>query len=318
MNRRIKNESRVLEIMLIVIALGMTFLLHQMGAYKIVVLNLFFLPIVLSGYFLGRTSAGTLAVLSVLAVTVVVSQNSMGMAAFNTPLMMGLAITVWGAALGLTAILVGTLCDERSKTVDELHGAYVGVVEVLSRYLQSANPNDKSRSIRVAELCQEVAEELRIPRKGIDDIRVGALLYDLGNMEITTQLLGRAVDTLEASSAKTSSHTFSGMDLVHSLGSVLSGAVPLLLSQDGSPAEQWAAESGQDAVQVPIGAKVIKTVRAFDAVAFDPNSMHTPLEAVSELRMDISVGYDPDVLDALERCVMRPNKSTKLETACIT
>jgi hypothetical protein len=43
-----------------------------------------------------------------------------------------------------------------------------GVVEVLSKYLQSANPRLKDRATRVAELCQKVAAEMRIPAQEID------------------------------------------------------------------------------------------------------------------------------------------------------
>ena len=43
--------------------------------------------------------------------------------------------------------------------VEELHEAYVGVVSVLATYLQSANPNAKARSTRVAELSQAVATD---------------------------------------------------------------------------------------------------------------------------------------------------------------
>lgn len=307
-----KKDRWVLEIMLIVVALGMAFLLFQMGGYKMVVLNLFYLPIVLSGYFLGRTSSGTLALLSVLAVTIVATQSVSGLAAHNTPVMLGLAIAVWGGSLGLTAILVGTLCDERSKTVDELHAAYVGVVEVLSQYLQSANPNEKSRSIRVAELCQGVAEEMRLPRRQIDDIRVGALLHDIGNVEITTQLLSRAVDTLEANPGKVNRYTFSGMDLVQSLGTVLNGAVPLLLSQDDEVGESADGRSAPGAMPAPVGAKIIRAARAYDTLVADVTKKIAPLAAIQELRKDIASGFDPEVLDALEQ---QAQKRLKAETA---
>ena len=69
-DERNKRDSLVFELMLLVVASGMAFLLYQMGVYKIVVLNLFFLPIVLAGYYLGRTSAGVLALFSVLAATI--------------------------------------------------------------------------------------------------------------------------------------------------------------------------------------------------------------------------------------------------------
>ncbi len=303
------KERRTFEIMLVVVTIGITYLLFCMGAYKMVVLNLFFLPIVLSGYFLGRTSAGVLALFSVLSVTLATSIDFSGFAAYNDPIMVGLAITVWGGTLGLTAILVGTLCEERARTVEELHAAYVGVVEVLSKYLQSANPKVKARSARIAELSQSVAEELKLPRKEIDDIRVGSLLFDLGNIEITTQLLSRAVDTLEATAGKRSTYTFSGTELVHSLSTVLSGAMPLLLTQDDAVRECLAAERGDSDSGVPLGAKVIRSVRAIDALTSGEDGPRVlPERAVQELRKDISGGFDPEVLDAIERVLRRSNK----------
>jgi hypothetical protein len=302
------KERRIFEIMLVAVTIGMAYLLFRMGAYKMVVLNLFFLPIVLSGYFLGRTSAGVLALFSVLSVTIATCIDFTGFAAFANPVMVGLAITVWGATLGLTAILVGTLCEERARTVEELHAAYVGVVEVLSRYLQSANPKVKARSARIAELSQAVAEELKLSRKEVDDVRVGALLFDLGNVEITTQLLSKAVDTLEAS-VRHNSYTFSGTELVHSLGTVLSGAVPLLLTQDDAVHQCLSAASGEPArPDIPLGAKIIRAVRAFDALLCGDaagGDRLTPEGAIQELRRDIAGGFDPDVIDAIERCHRR-------------
>ena len=310
-------ERRILEIMLVVVTIGMTYLLYRMGGYKMVVLNLFYLPIVLSGYFLGRTYAGVLALFSVLAVTIATILAPTDLAAFASPIMMGLALTVWAAALGLTALLVGTLCDERAKTVEELHAAYVGVVEVLSKYLQSGNPKVKARSTRVAELSQAVAENMRLPGKEVDDVCVGALLYDLGNVEITTHLLNKAVGTLEANPAIARSHTFLGMDLVHSLGSVLRGALPLVLEQDDAASECLCVEERPPAGDVPQGAKIIRAVRAYDALTYGTTGELTnkPDDTLREMRRDVSAGFDPEVLHAIERCTRRPVSEVALEPA---
>lgn len=312
MNTLNARDRRVFDIMLLVVAVGMTYLLYRMGAYKMVILNLFFLPIVLSGYFLGRTSSGILALFSVLCVTVVTTLDPTGLAVYQTPILAGLALTVWGGALGLTAILVGTLCDERAKTVDELHAAYVGVVEVLSKYLQSADPKVKARSTRIAELSEAVARELKLTRKDVDDVRVGALLYDLGNLEITTQLLTKAVGTLEADHGKANAFTFSGSELSQSIGSVLSRAVPLLISQDDAVRECLPAEADEASAEVPTGAKIIRAVRGLDALTTDEagDSRTTVPEAIQELRKDLTEGHDPEVLDAMERCLRRTARET--------
>lgn len=314
-----KRDKRTFEIMLIVITLGMMFLLWRMGEHRIVVLNLFFLPIVLSGYFLGRTNAGVLALLSVLAVTIVTTMDPVGLANFKEPIMVGLALTVWGGALGLTAILVGTLCDQRSKTVNDLHEAYVGVVEVLSVYLQCANPKNKARSIRIAELSQQVAEEMRLTQKEVDDVRVGALLHDLGNVEITTQLLTKAMGTLESEQTDYQSYTFSGSELVQSLGTVLRGAVPLLLTQDMALNECAATAGEYVASDEPKGAKIIRAVRAFDSLASEGlgQERRDAEDTVCELRKEVSGGYDPDVLDAIERVARQSAHSGSRKPALV-
>src|SRR5215469_13036464 len=143
-----RGLQHTLEIMLLVVVVGLACLFYQVQGYKLVVLNLFYLPVVLCAFFLGTYRAGILAVFSVTAASIVTVTNMDGFATFFSPLMIGLVVTVWGAVLGL----VGTLSDERKAKTAELHEAYIGVVEVLSRYLQSANARLKARSIRVAEL----------------------------------------------------------------------------------------------------------------------------------------------------------------------
>ena len=303
-----RSERNALEVMLVIVVIGMTYLMLRMGGYKMAALNLFFLPIVLSGYYLGRNHAGVLALFTALAVMIATTLDTSGFSSFVSPITLGLALTVWAAVLGLTAILVGTLCDERAAKVSELHDAYVGVVEVLSKYLQSGNPRVKARSIRTAEIAQLVADEMRLSQQQVDDVRVGALLWDLENVEVTTKLLRRAVDMLEEHPSLTDKHTFLGADLVHSLAEVLRGAVPLLITQiaDGDSATATSADTAH-LYEIPIGALIIRWVRAFDAELSNANTPweQNPVEALKHIRARTSREKDLHILTALERVVGR-------------
>lgn len=302
------RERSILEIMLMIVVIGMTYLMLRMGGYKAVALNLFFLPIVLSGYYLGRAHAGILALFTALLVTIATIMDSTGYAAYVSTFTIGLALIVWAGVLGLTALLVGTLCDERAAKADELHEAYIGVVEVLSKYLQSGNPRVKARSVRTAEISQMVADELGLPRQQVDDVRVGALLWDLENVEVTTKLLSRAVGVLEGQPALHEKTSFLGVDLVHSLAEVLRGAVPLLLTQEDDP-DAGGVTGGAASLQteVPLGARIIRLVRLFDSKTSvtASDSGHGALQAVADLRKTVSEESDREVLDALERVARR-------------
>ena len=187
------KDKRVLEIALILVCVGLTCLLYTMQGHKMVILHLFFLPVVLGAFFLGRYSAGILAVFCVIAASLVTATTLPEFFAPNSFMVIALATAVWGAVLALVAILVGTLSDDRLQKAEELHEAYVGVVEVLSQYLQSAQPRLKARSIRVAEISHQVAEAMKFSPRQIDDIRVAALLYDMGNIE--TALSEKTLET---------------------------------------------------------------------------------------------------------------------------
>jgi HD-GYP domain-containing protein (c-di-GMP phosphodiesterase class II) len=299
-----ERERKLFELFLVIVAFGLTFLVHRMTGNKMVVLNLFFLPVVLSGFFLGRYHAGVLALLCVISASLVTALDLDQFSTVDSPLATGLSVTVWGAVLCLTAILVGTLSDERTEQANDLHDAYVGVIEVLSSYLQGGNPRLKALTSQVAEQCQRVAIAMRLPTKQIDDIRVAALMHDIGRIEVTTKVISRAVDSLENKNA--SDYSFQGTDLVHSLGTVLRGAIPILLNQD----QPWPAAMSEleNQAEIPMGAKIVRAVRAYCALTtagLDGQRLNAA-EALTEMRRDRHAGYDRDVLDALERVGVEP------------
>lgn len=290
-----RNE-RMLEVMLVFSTLGLACLLYTTSGLKLMVLNLFFLPVVLAGFYLGRYRAGVLALLAVVSASIVVVSDLGHFVGFSNPLMIAVALMLWGATLGLTSLLVGTLCDERDNKALEAHEAHVGVVEVLAKYLQSANPMLQDRALKVAQLAEKVARKMRLSTKEIDDMRVAALLMDIENIEITARVIRKAVDELE-DGASLEPRTFNGTELVQSLGSTLKGAFPLLLSQSTSDA------AGYDSVNTPFGARIIRTVRAYVQMTtstWNGAQQLTPRNAIDELRCDVEADYHPAVLHALE------------------
>jgi hypothetical protein len=307
MNLKFKQpNSRTLEVILVLVTLVLTCVLYQTVGYKIIVLNLFYPPVILAAFFLGRYRAGVLAFFSVLSASVVLSFNLGEFAAYDSPLIVALSVLVWGGVLGLAALLVGTLSDELASRMTELHEAHVGVVEVLSRYLQSAHPSLKDHSHRVAAICRDLAEQLKLGQKEVDDIRVAALLCDMENIEITARVIRKAIGDLGDEQRSGGQHTFHGTELVRSLGPALLGAFPLVLNQSGAD-QHHAVPGAVSNSQVPIGARIIRTVRAYDALMHNkwglPNT--TASEAIKDLWRDVEAEHDPMILHALERVVTR-------------
>lgn len=290
-----KSNEKYVECLLVLTTLGLGVILNSVEHSRIVVLNLFFLPIVLSGFFLGRYRAGILALLSAVTVTIVILADLNRFAIDNSPLVVGLSVMIWGAILGLTAILIGTLNDDRNEKMEELHEAHLGVVEVLSRYLQCADPVLQNRTQRVNHLAEQVAIRMRMTPREIDDVRIAALLMDVSNIEITARVVRKAVGDLDRRAPYEES-TFHGTELVKSLGAALTGAFPLALLQNSD----W-----EKTVNVPVGARILRVVRRFVELTQSglASTRLSDEEALHDLKVDCESCNDTAVINVLEEVI---------------
>jgi hypothetical protein len=304
MLRRRPEQHKFLEIILIVTCVALCCLLHRVGVYRMVVINLFYLPVVLAAFFLGRYRAGILALLCVMCASVVIALNLNTSAVYTSPLAIGLAMTIWGAVMGINAIIVGTLSDESTHKIEELHDAYVGVVEVLVRYLNSADPKLKNQVTRISELSQQVAAKMRLSETEIDNIRVAALLQDIQSIEVTARVIRKAVGDLTQGNRKDQlEYTFNGNDLVQSLGSVLTGALPLLVDHG----DRFNTDESDDGIPLPVepamGANILNTVRRYLTLLALPHTAN-PRSAINVLKNDLEGDHHPAVVHALAQVVL--------------
>src|SRR5262245_56650530 len=300
-----KKQERTLEVALVIIALGLATLLYQLRDQNLVVLNLFFLPVALGALFLGRYRAGVLTLFCVIAVLSVSIMKLGSSGSTGSPLIPALALRFWGAVMGLNALLIGTLSDERLANLRDLHDAHVGVVEVLSQYLTSADAQLKVRAERVADLSQRVAVQLNLSPQEDDDLRIAALLQDMGNFEVTTKVIRRAVDDLSRDPQRDKGvHTFCGSDFAESLGRVLSGTLELISHQRDPLRLPGELDDHAFTPYAPLAVKILYTVRDYVRLTDEDRSASgqaNPAQVIEELKSDIDAHHHPTVLLALER-----------------
>ncbi|MBI1345979.1 hypothetical protein GC163_06790 [bacterium] len=290
------SQSRFIEVSLVLSIFGIGCLTHLMPTQKSTVLYLFFLAVILGGFFLGRYRAGVLALLSVVLTTIVVMSDFHSFLLPPHPLTVFLQLAVWAAVLGLAAVLVGTLSDDRELKRDEAREAQHGVVDVLRAYLQSINPRLQSQTQRVMEICDRLGKQLNLGEMELEDMRVAALLVDLEPVEITSRAIRQAVDQLQEDP---SPRTFAGSELVCSLGNVLTSAFPIA---------QWVTQDhrvSNPERRAPVTAEIIRAARAYDLrlhSTFRPADS-TPLDVWQEMQQDDGLNLPDPVLQALHRVI---------------
>jgi len=174
---------RHFESTLIVLIIFGVLLITLLVYYKYAFLNFFFLPVILAGYYLGKRQAVLTACLCVL---LFVLYNALSRAVLHTfpppSLDEILSTATWAGFLILTAAMIGAIHEEREAKLRNLQRAYVGLLEVMLRYLEVADERSP-RSVRLAQLAGRIAAAMDLPTFEKENIKSAALLLEAGDLK---------------------------------------------------------------------------------------------------------------------------------------
>jgi putative nucleotidyltransferase with HDIG domain len=256
---------------------------------------------VLAAYSLGTRSGGATALLSFLIVTIYAIASPARFTFAATTDLLVFDLLIWGSFLGLTGLVIGQLSDDRRRRIRELKSAYVGVLEILAKFLESADHYTKSHSVRVAELSSAVAAELGLSDDEIENIRAGALLHDIGKADCM-ELVKRASALADPEQREMSTHTVRGAALVRSVGAILKETVPIILYHH----HYYGGRDGQEGPvgeHIPLGARIVAVADAYDAIVTDRpyRKGRAPWQAILEIENCASTQFDPRVVQAFKR-----------------
>ena len=300
----LRHFEKILVAVILIAAFVGTYIVEE----KFIILNFYYLPVLTAGYFLGRRMGVLSAVFSILAVLfwVLLLPNRF---LIGKEILTGVAqLCSWGGFLILASFAVGTLYEKNEQRIKELKNAYIGVLEILSKYLESTDRYTKGHSIRVSELATEIAIAMGLPRSEVENIRVSGLLHDIGKIEISSEILSKAAELSTEEKELMDQHTAKGAYILSAVGSVLKEVVPIVVAHHKYFADTLENNVGTD--KIPLGARVIAVADAYDAMTTDRpyRKGMQPWEASQEIVAKTSKQFDPEVVEAFKRVV-----SEKLE-----
>jgi len=294
------------ERILVVTILGVVAASHFWFARGTPILFFYFLPALTAGYVLGKRNALMTAILAVLAVAFafVLSPSSfIPKYENNKELMVALDLAAWGGFLILAALVTGQLYEDKERRIEELKSAYIGILEVLARYLESPEGPAKGHCLRVANLSAEIAVAMGLPRVTVDNVHAAALLHDIQmtGEGISGDIIHRAA-MLSEDKEELKEHSGKAAEILSSVGTVLKEAVSLIRyhsEQAGSNAEPQALED------IPLGARIVDVADVYDELVTDKTyaSGRAPWVAVKEIEKGVGKRYDAKVVEGLKSVV---------------
>jgi len=301
----LRDFEKILVVIILMVAFIGTYLVEE----KFIILNFYYLPVLTAGYFLGRRMGVLAAVFSILAVLICVlffPQRFLD----GKEILTGVAqLSSWSGFLILASFMVGSLYEKNEQRVKELKNAYIGVLEILSKYLESTDRYTKGHSVRVSDFATEIGIAMGLARPEVENIRVSGLLHDIGKIEISGEILSKAAELSTEEKDLMDSHTVKGAYILSCVGSVLKEVVPIVIAHHKYFTDTLENNNG-GAIKIPLGARVIAVADAYDAMTTDRpyRKGMPPWEAFQEIVAKTGKQFDPRVVEAFKRVV-----SEKLE-----
>jgi putative nucleotidyltransferase with HDIG domain len=181
--------------------------------------------------------------------------------------------------------------------------ARLRAAENLIRIVDSKDTYTGGHSQAVAALVEEIANELGLDGEATQQLKLAALLHDLGKIAIPDTIL-RKPGCLEPDERRlVRDHVRYGHSLLEGLG--IEPVDRWVLHHH----EHWDGSGYPDGLareQIPLGSRVILVADAYDAMTTERSyrSAKTASQALAEIHARAGTQFDPVVVAALERCVV--------------
>lgn len=260
-------------------------------------LNFYYLPVVFGAYTMGRRKGLLSAFFACGIVFSIAFMNEAQFGGYDPEAWMRwLDLGTWGCFLVLTAFLVGSLYEEKEQQFRDIQQAYQGILELMSKFIDSVDRYTENHSRRVATFAVEMARSLGLPESEVENVRVGAYLHDIGKVDISADVLRKAAGLTPEEMSEMKRHVEVGERMVRSMGGILKHVIPMVAYHH----ERWdgTGYKGLKGEEIPLGARIIAVADTYDAIVMDRayRKGRTPAQAMKIIREASGSQFDPMIV----------------------
>jgi putative two-component system response regulator len=185
--------------------------------------------------------------------------------------------------------------------VAQLQQAYETSLTVLANAIEVRDHYTRGHVERVMAYAFAIAEQLEWRVQQMEQLRFGAILHDIGKIQISEAILRKPGKLSPEEWEEIRRHPTSGADMIRDIP-YLAPAIPIIRYHH----ERWDGKGypeGLSGDAIPIGARIVSVADAFDAMTTDrPYSpARPPQEAYEEIISRSGTQYDPSVVAAFQR-----------------
>lgn len=189
------------------------------------------------------------------------------------------------------------LANSLNNMTEKLNDYYDGILAAFTMALDTKDKYTPGHSKRVARYAVGVAQEMKLPEKQIENLRIAALLKDIGNIGVEGRIL-RKKDTLEPEDIiKIQKHPEISAKILTNIRA-LNEVVPIIL-QHHERYDGHGYPNGLKGQEISREAKILAIADAYDAMVTkrEHREAMTFDEAIYELRLNKEKQFDPEITE---------------------
>lgn len=195
---------------------------------------------------------------------------------------------------------------------------FLEALRALAAVIHDKDPYTRGHSERVTRFSVEIASIMGLPEQEIEQIRMAALIHDIGKIDIDDRILKKPETLTEAEYEEMKTHTTRGYEMlkhIPQLEIIAAGMEAHHERLDGSGYPR-----GLRGSEIPLLARIITVADCFDAMTTTrPYQDPAPVEkALSIIRSEAGMKYDKKVVRALIEGVRAGRIMTRLEDRTLT
>ncbi len=155
----------------------------------------------------------------------------------------------------------------------------------------------KGHSANVSRVAHAIGHELGIPKVTLRNVRLGAMLHDIGKFTVSKKILNKPGRLSEEEYSTIKLHCRAGREMLQSLEPF--SCVADIISQHHERFDGSGYPNGLRGEKISLEARIITLADSFDAMT-SPTSYHKALtteSALEELKANAGSQFDPQIVD---------------------
>lgn len=193
---------------------------------------------------------------------------------------------------------IESFVGDLQRSVDENHELFLGTVKALAAAIDGKDPYTRGHSERVSRFSVAVAQGLGLPEDEIEQIRISALLHDVGKIGIDDRVLKKPSALTDEEFEVMKTHPQKGYKIMSQIPAMRDFLPGMYMHHEMINGQGYPQRLKGD--QIPMQARIVSVADTFDAMTTErPYQRAMDLEAaLTRLKSFIGTRYDARVVAA--------------------